>query len=103
MGKHFGQLTAERSFPSMALTTSMPRGRKSTYSNTLIVTFKRVTSDYYVVSGARGGSIFYERCNFPNDSVLNCIYISYPAREKAGWVATVTRISHSLRSAPADR
>jgi hypothetical protein len=64
------------------------------------VTFKRVTSDYYVVSGSRGASIYYERCNFPNDAVLNCFYIAYPAREKAAWDATVTRISHSLRSGP---
>jgi len=63
------------------------------------VTFKRVTSDYYVVSGSRGANIYYERCNFPNDAVLNCFYIAYPAREKAHGT-TVTRISHSLRPGP---
>ena len=64
------------------------------------VTFKRVTSDYYVVSGSRGATIYYERCNFPNDAILNCFYISYPAQEKAAWDAIVTRISHSLRPGP---
>jgi hypothetical protein len=63
------------------------------------VSYKKIGSDFYVVSGTRGATIFYERCNFPNDDVLNCFSISYPATEKAAWDAIVTRISRSLRFA----
>jgi hypothetical protein len=63
------------------------------------VSYKKMGSDFYVVSGTRGATIFYERCNFPNDDVLNCFSISYPATEKAAWDAIVTRISRSLRFA----
>jgi hypothetical protein len=66
------------------------------------VSFKRVTADHYVVSGVRGETIYYERCNFPNDEVLNCFSITYPAAEKSAWDAIVTRISHSLRFALTD-
>jgi hypothetical protein len=63
-------------------------------------TYKRVTPEFYAISGASGADIYYDRCNFPphNDDVLNCIHVTYPAREKAFWDAIVTRISKSLRS-----
>ncbi len=63
-------------------------------------TYKRVTPQFYAVSGASGADIYYERCNFPphNDDILNCFHITYPAREKALWDPIVTRISKSLRS-----
>jgi hypothetical protein len=82
------------------LEAERPQAYVTRHVNLEDVTFKRVTSDYYVVSGTRGANIYYERCNFPNDDVLNCVYVTYPAREKATWDATVTRISHSLRSRP---
>jgi hypothetical protein len=65
-------------------------------------TYKRVTSEFYVVSGTTGADIYYDRCNFPakNNDVLNCIHTTYPAREKALWDAIVTRISKSLRAGP---
>jgi hypothetical protein len=64
------------------------------------VTFKKSTSKFYAVSGKRGGAIFYERCDFPDRDVLNCVYISYPAAEKAAWDKIVARISTSLRHSP---
>jgi hypothetical protein len=64
------------------------------------VSYKKIGSDFYVVSGTRGTTIYYERCNFPNDDVLNCFYISYPAAEKTKWDPIVTRIGKSLRFAP---
>jgi hypothetical protein len=63
------------------------------------VSYKKISSDFYAVSGTRGATIYYERCNFPNDDVLNCFYISYPAAEKAAWDAVVTRIGQSLHFA----
>jgi hypothetical protein len=63
------------------------------------VSYKKVGEDFYAVSGKRGATIYYERCNFPNLDVLVCFYISYPAAEKAKWDAIVTRIGQSLRFA----
>ena len=63
------------------------------------VTYKHVTRRYFVVSGARNGEIFYQRCNFPAaaDGAIVCVNLTYPEREKAQWDAIVTRISKSLR------
>jgi hypothetical protein len=63
------------------------------------VTYKKISADFYAVSGTRGGTIYYERCNFPNNDVLSCFYISYPAAEKAKWDPIVTRIGQSLHLA----
>ena len=63
------------------------------------VSYKKVGSDFYAVSGKRAATIYYERCNFPNLDVLVCFYISYPAAEKAKWDAIVTRVGQSLRFA----
>lgn len=63
------------------------------------VTYKKIGSDFYAVSGTRGATIYYERCNFPNNDVLVCFYISYPLAQKATWDAIVTRIGRSLRFA----
>ncbi len=62
-------------------------------------TYKRVASDFYVVSGTSNADIYYERCNFRprNDDVLNCIHVVYPAGEKALFDPIATRICKSLR------
>jgi hypothetical protein len=64
------------------------------------VAMRRVTARYYVLSGTRGGDIFYDRCNFPAapDDIIDCLTITYPAQEKAAWDAVVTRMSRSLRA-----
>jgi len=63
------------------------------------ITYKKIGSDFYAVSGTRGEMIYYERCNFPNDDVLTRLYVSYPAAEKAKWDPIVARIGRSLRLA----
>ena len=63
------------------------------------ITYKKIGSDFYAVSGTRGEMIYYERCNFPNNDVLTCLYVSYPAAEKAKWDPIVARIGRSLRLA----
>lgn len=63
------------------------------------VSYKKVGPDFYAVSGQRGATIYYERCNFPNLDVLVCFYMSYPAADKARWDGVVTRIGQSLRFA----
>ena len=60
------------------------------------ITYKRVTSDFFVVSSTRGDRIWYNRCNRGNGS-MNCVLINYPAAEKRRWDDVVTRISRTLR------
>ena len=63
------------------------------------VTYKKIGSDFYAVSGTRGASIYYERRNFPNRDVLSCFYVSCPAKEKAKCDPIVTHIGQSLHLA----
>jgi hypothetical protein len=61
--------------------------------------YKRITNRFAVVSGARGGRIYYSRCNFPEgpSGPRHCIYVNYNESEKRAWDSIVTRISLSLR------
>ena len=70
------------------------------YFNKPEVTYKRTKWPFFVVSGVRDGEIFYSRCNFPIiiNSIIDCIELRYPAKDKAKWDAIVTRISNSLRA-----
>jgi hypothetical protein len=61
------------------------------------ITYKRVTSRFFVVSSYREDKIWYNRCNFAAHFV-NCVLINYPAAEKRQWDAVVTRISNTLAS-----
>lgn len=65
-----------------------------------VVSLKRVTARFYVVSGTRERSIFYERCNFPSvaDGIVDCLTVTYPPQEKTAWDPVVTRLSRSLRA-----
>ncbi|WP_426528707.1 hypothetical protein [Bradyrhizobium sp. McL0615] len=60
------------------------------------IVYKRVTSDFFVVSSIRNDRIWYNRCNRGNGS-MNCVMINYPVAEKRQWDAVVTRISRTLR------
>ena len=64
------------------------------------IAYKRTASRFYIVSRTRNSEIFYERCNFrPHvNSIIDCINVTYPAREKVSWDSVVVRISRSLRS-----
>ena len=61
------------------------------------IIYKRITSDFFVVSSIRNDRIWYNRCNRGNGT-MNCVLINYPAAEKRQWDDVVTRISHTLRS-----
>ena len=61
------------------------------------IIYKRITSDFFVVSSIRKDRIWYNRCNRGNGA-MNCVLINYPAAEKRQWDDVVTRISHTLRS-----
>lgn len=60
------------------------------------IIYKRITSDFFVVSSIRNDRIWYNRCNRGNGT-MNCVMINYPAAEKRRWDDVVTRISHTLR------
>ena len=60
------------------------------------IVFKRVTSDFFVVSSIRNDRIWYNRCNRGHGS-MNCVMINYPVAEKRQWDGVVTRISKTLR------
>ena len=59
------------------------------------IIYKRITSDFFVVSSIKDGRIWYNRCNRGRGS-MNCVLINYPAAEKRQWDAVVTRISRTL-------
>lgn len=76
-----------------------PKSYLENYVDQQGVSYRRVTSRYYVVSGVRDGSIFYQRCNFSadRDGIIDCLNVSYPIQEKAAWDSIVARLSQSLR------
>jgi hypothetical protein len=59
------------------------------------IIYKRITSDFFVVSSMRKDRIWYNRCNRGNGT-MDCVLINYPAAEKRQWDNVVTRISHTL-------
>jgi hypothetical protein len=59
------------------------------------VVYKRVTQNFFVVSGFRNNTIWYNRCNV-GGRFMNCVLINYPAAEKRHWDGVVTRISNTL-------
>ena len=61
------------------------------------IIYKRITSDFFVVSSIRNDRIWYNRCNRGNGT-MNCVLINYPSEEKRQWDDVVTRISRTLRS-----
>jgi hypothetical protein len=68
--------------------------KKSPPSN---IVYRKVTSQFFVVSSFRGDKIWYNRCNFAGRFV-NCVLIDYPSAEKRQWDRVVTRISNTLAS-----
>jgi hypothetical protein len=59
------------------------------------IVYRRITARFFVVSGFRGGNIWYDRCN-ASGRLMNCVLINYPAAEKRRWDPVVTRISNTL-------
>ena len=67
-----------------------------------VLSYDRVTRNFFAISTRLKGMIVYMRCNFSSASggALHCVDIRYPEREKRAWDAIVTRISHSVRPLP---
>jgi hypothetical protein len=59
--------------------------------------YRRVTRNFFVVSGFHNKNIWYDRCNFAG-AFIHCVALNYPAHEKRQWDYVVTQISHTLAS-----
>ena len=59
------------------------------------IVYKKLASNFFVVSSVRKDKIWYDRCNFTG-RLINCVLINYPASEKRQWDDIVTRISQTL-------
>jgi hypothetical protein len=77
-----------------------PKGYVERHADLQGVTLKRITSRFFVLSGTRGDDIFYQRCNFSKnrDGIIDCVNLTYPAKEKTNWDPIVTRLGQSLRA-----
>jgi len=87
---HRADLTVT-SIPSHASPAAFLAGQKPPSG----IVYKKVTSDFFVVSSFRDDRIWYNRCNRSGQN-MNCVLINYPAAEKRAWDGIVTRISHTL-------
>ena len=67
--------------------------------NRALLTYDRVTGNFFAISSRRDGMIIYMRCNFsPNaGGTLHCVDLRYPISEKLAWDEIITRISLSVR------
>lgn len=84
---------AVQSVPNVANDTPSSFLRKKHPPSDIV--YKRVASDFFVVSSFRKTAIWYDRCNFAGQ-FINCVMVNYPASEKRQWDSVITRISHSL-------
>ena len=76
-----------------------PQAYLDKYGDGAAPSFRRVTAQFYALSGRRGDEIYYQRCNFVGreDGTIHCVDISYPQADKAKFDSIVERISRSLR------
>ncbi len=67
--------------------------------NPATVHYRRVAARFFALSAARGGKIYYTRCNFSQrgGGTIHCVYLGYPESEKRAWDDIVTHVSFSLR------
>jgi hypothetical protein len=61
------------------------------------IVYRRVTRNFFAVSGFHDKYIWYSRCNFA-EAFIHCVLLNYPANEKRQWDYVVTQISHTLSS-----
>jgi hypothetical protein len=79
--------------------STIPLVRLARQPANIPVTYRRITSNFFVLSGVRRGTIFYRRCNVSGSGIrLACFDIAYPQTERGQWDKIVTRISRSLRA-----
>jgi len=57
--------------------------------------YRRVTGNFFVVSGFHDKNIWYDRCNF-SGAFIHCVVLNYPPREKPKWDNVLTKIVISM-------
>lgn len=64
------------------------------------IAYEHITKNAFAVSGQRGETIWYQRCNFQggDPDTIHCFVLEYPARQKQQWDPIVARIAKSLRA-----
>ncbi len=64
------------------------------------IAHERIAKNFFAVSGQRGETIWYQRCNFQGGGmgVIHCFVLEYPAKQKPQWDPVVARIAASLRA-----
>ena len=67
------------------------------------ISFERIAKNFFAVSGRRGETIWYQRCNFPggDPDTIHCVVLEYPAAQKQECDPIVARIAKSLRASRA--
>ncbi|MER8502683.1 hypothetical protein [Mesorhizobium sp. M1339] len=61
------------------------------------ITYSKTGKDWAVLSGIKGGNIFYERRLFGKDGVIRTVWIDYPPALKSKYDPLVGAIAGSLR------
>lgn len=63
------------------------------------IAYEHIAKNSFTVSGQRGETIWYQRCNFEGGAsgTIHCFVLEYPAKEKQRWNPIVARIAKSLR------
>ncbi|TGQ72623.1 hypothetical protein EN829_009050 [Mesorhizobium sp. M00.F.Ca.ET.186.01.1.1] len=61
------------------------------------VTYSKTGKNWAVVSGLKGGNIFYERRLFGKDGVIRTVWIEYPPTVKSKYDPLVGAIASSLK------
>ncbi|MER8802403.1 hypothetical protein [Mesorhizobium sp. M0998] len=61
------------------------------------ITYSKTGKDWAVLSGIKGGNIFYERRLFGKDGVIRTVWIDYPPALKSKYDPLVDAIAGSLR------
>jgi hypothetical protein len=77
---------------------TFPFDRLARQAANIPVSYRRITSKFFVLSGIRRGTIFYRRCNVARNGMrLACFDTAYPQTQRRKWDNIVSRMSRSLR------
>ena len=73
--------------------------RQSTIESLAQPTYQAQGSNWFVISGVKGGAIFYVK-SFVAKATISHLWIEYPAALKADYAAVVARVAKSFKPAP---
>lgn len=64
------------------------------------IAYEYIVKNSFTVSGQRGETIWYQRCNFEggNSGTIHCFMLEYPAQQKRRWDPIIARIAKSLHA-----